>query len=457
MVRTLAPFAEANHDDLKTFLNKLKPLGQTPYYYAITQAIRDFDRPAAGVNRHLIVITDGKNFQVAGYGVPATPPGILVEKTADVKQALDSWVQRHPNESLSVDVIGFQTEEKEHDLIKDSQSWRVPVRFTPASNRAQLVRSLREKLGLRRYHVETSAGPYETVDLGKPAILDREPATTVEARVVVDRESPSVDRGSQFATCTLDRGQWLEYDLKPRGLELRSYVREELASAVARDPGSNLNYRVVAHLTDRTGNEVEFPISLQCEDRSRVTRRPTESWVEIRPRGQLTPVFRFYDPPLEDQRPVPVLRCRVPQWGREQRKQAEIQLFCKFTQTTEPQQQILVGSAFNNPIPFTPVGKLQVWIRKQRLKDQTGFAVEVVEDYSLVEGNELRQLKVEMFEPPKTSREEIDTASRLIRHTFVYSEITEQEVNRRVVRLTSRRQLEKGALTLSEPLVVDVE
>lgn len=442
----IAPFGQPERQAIAKKLEGLHALGITPSYLAIIRAVeQDFDDNLSVGTRRIIMVTDGENNQEDN--------GLLKDasqrKSAqNVIDALKLRASRHPGQPVELDVVLFP-EKIPTELERLANEQQVKINFRSAGDVETLIRRLRALVGAYTYHVEAGGVALPEKDLGAETEVKLQQAAAANCRVLID------DTTIASEPFLLDRGQRVDFIVRNESLRLQADPPTGLASAVVTDPQSpETSYQVTAHRTIRTGNQVEFPISLQDHSRIRVTRRPAETWVEIRPRGQMSPVFRFYDPEFVDKQPLPMLLCRVPQWGREQWKQAEIRLFGKFRRKTDPQHVVRVDAAAGQNVQVPGLEGLDVSVRREPVDD--GFRVVVVEDHSRRNGD-LYQLKVEMYPPAQRWSEEIDSAHRMIRHRFVYPRTGEQQVGTYEVRFTSRAGLEDRSVKLAEPLVVDVE
>jgi hypothetical protein len=439
------PFGRAEYAQITERLKLLEPWGATPYYLAIINAVeQDFDFTAPVSSRRVVVITDGLNDQEDNGITPATAK----RRETDVINVLRRHDALHPGQPIHVDVVRFRVREAD-PLQEAAQGLRSRVTFHSADDREALLRRLREAVGLYTYQVEVDGRRLPPQELGVATTIDLGPAGAV-CRVLIDNAASS---NSAFASepFLLERGQRVDFALKSNGLTLVAKEPEGLTHAVVSDPEApETRYRITAHRTRREiGRDVTFPISLQDESRRRVTRMPVESWVEIRPRGQTAPVYRFYDPEFEDKQPQPMLLCRVP-WPRDQ-LQAEITLFARFQlPETQPQKTIRVRDA---AVQGVEMPGLKFSVHKQPEGD--GFRVIVRAEHA-AEG-ELHRLKVEMHPPAARLTEQIDSQLREVRYLFDYPRVTETQVDQYEIRIITRDQLEKRAVKLGEPLIVGVE
>jgi hypothetical protein len=226
--------------------------------------------------------------------------------------------------------------------------------------------------------------------------------------------------------------------------------------------GKPSNYIVRAHRPRREGTSVRFPVSLQLDPRvTHFTARPAETWVEITPLANSTPVgepFVFYDRNLEPDTPVPVAAWTASDWPPAADR-ARIRYWCK-DRPTDPVQEISLGDVRNSPAryrEFQPVpGVAGVELSIDQMDDSTGnFQINVVERHG-VQSPGIDALRVH-FETdhgikPNRITHQFDSQNRIATHTFYFSpelrnRVEQVEVSR--ISIAKGEDVKDGALQLA--------
>jgi hypothetical protein len=167
-------------------------------------------------------------------------------------------------------------------------------------------------------------------------------------------------------------------------------------------------------------------------------------------RAATAPVYTFYDLQFEPDRPVPVLSFTAPKWPVEA-KQANIQLWCKFEKTS-PDKVTTVAGLRQDRIQLDGVN----FELETGRPEQPGepYRVTVIERHPPESG--LDRVKVEMTPPPAMVIHRFNADAAVVRHTFFYEEISDAQISRHKVLLTTRKRLIDQAVTVDPPLEVTV-
>ena len=113
-IRPLVSFGRSDTDMIQKTLDRLRPLGETPLYLAIEQAIKDLNSrhrapQAPGVSppqRHIVVITDGVEDTSDNQGSR--------QLISDIGDLRDKLLKEGDNKDIRLDIVGF-------DLDADAQ------------------------------------------------------------------------------------------------------------------------------------------------------------------------------------------------------------------------------------------------------------------------------------------------------------------------------------------------
>ncbi|MBC8873312.1 MAG: hypothetical protein H8E44_28075, partial [Planctomycetes bacterium] len=340
---SMRPLDKAQHGAILAQMPDLQPCGQTPLYYALKLAFQEDDFILAKKDepKHMVVITDGLNFQtncltIEKVGKPTTKADVLKIRE-----------QMNPYRDVQIDIVGLDmvrlrqqgTAEQQSQLAELEQLARATGGdYYDAADTATLTKALREALRLVEYSV---SGPgadeagVERMDLGTSWVVPNVPPSPTPYVVQlhgVDRAPSAVVQieGGEATELACDKANnqlvYPRYD--PRSYDPRDDKRGR--EHEVKDPLGSGTYVVQAMLPQRFGNDVHFFVYVQHIDPLTFTTRPKHVWAEIRPAGTSSDrVFRFFDLDFVPERPVPVFRFVAQDWPKEE-KDAEIKLWFQF-------------------------------------------------------------------------------------------------------------------------------
>ncbi len=376
---------------------------------------------------------------------------------------------RPENRDIRLDVVGFLLPERgpelEQALGEDAKSYNMSVADIKASYDElgrlaaqahggfhsvmapmRMTEKLEETLRLSRYAVHrdgTAAEPaLRELNEPWPIALDRAEVARSGGLPYV-ASVPSRGATARVVLSGLEAVQlWLSDDEKR--LVHRRYedgLRQFRENVV--DPlDAQRRLFVAAHLPTVKGNRVEFYFSVQNQAAEQFSARPVESWVEIRPvlpAGAKGPLYLFYDMQYKPDCPVPVLQCAAPDWP-EAAEEADVQLACKFART--PPEQT---TAAEETRTLTFEGAT-LEIRPQPNSTQGQPRIVVLE--RLAAGAELNGLKVEVVPEPVMAVHQYIPEAGIVRHTFTLAREGAVRGASPAVRVTSRRQALKDAVSV---------
>jgi hypothetical protein len=453
-------FGKVELDKVTEKLDWLEPMGETPLYLSIIEAFKALRTEAESQQRYIVVITDGVNEQSSGG-----PPDAK-KSSADIERAL----KLPGNQGIRLDIVGFElraadpSEERKLQDLKDL-AHQTGGDFYSAVDSRSLLRALRKSLALAQYVVQRAedGSPVtpRPLELGTTAVIDQ--PVDRKLRYVVRIEDPERPARAEFE---LEGGEALELYVKddPRRQQ-RRLVHHRYEPKELRDARDNLpdpldpqqRFFVAAHLPDRRGSLVSFPISVQNADAEKFSPRPAEAWVQIRPvmpkGGAAAPLYTFYDLSFQPERPVPVLSCVALTWP-EEAKEAQCQLWFK-PKKTEPDKVISLGGLQSGQLTIDGLPGVTIEAETKRgTKPGDPYRVIVTEQHPV--GSDLYSLKVEMDHPPPKILHRFNPEIGVIHHEFFYEDTAAGEIRNYSVRLTTRKRLEDQAVTLPQPLVVTI-
>jgi hypothetical protein len=455
----LGAFSDRVRRDVEPRLAALSAMGQTPLYLAIIQAIEATRREPPKNRLHVVAITDGFNDQTSGG-----PPGARKFRK-DVEDVLEALGDR----SVQLDIVGFDLVAKTPDEQTSQRdvvalATRTGGAFHSAADPSSLLAALEKSLGLAQYTVQpvaSSSGaappPVSPVELGRTVTVEQPPGVKREYRVaLVAAERPAATE------IVLEGGEAIELYLttdgqrRERRLEHRRYDRDLRASAAdVSDPlVPQRRFFVGAHLPQRLGRAVRFPLSIQNADAGQFSPRPVEVWAEIRPQlpdRSLGPAYAFYDLTFEADRPVPVLTCLAPAWP-DNAASATIRLWFKMSRT-EPEHVVPLARFADQAIILESAPEVRFSLElRRREKPEDPHQVILIERHP--PGSGLDAAKVEMWPPPERTVHRYSFETATIRHTFVYGAVAGSPLQDARLLITSRQRLAEGAVALAEPLEV---
>ena len=444
VVQSFAPLTKGRLAQLDRELAKLWDLGHTPLYTAINQAVAELTKERAE-DKRVVVLTDGVHYQ---------------DDKAKRDSAWNDMQAAFKNDlHIHLDVVGIQIHPKNVELAEDYamrqflRELKTRGELHDADDPTGLEKALRKSLFLNKFTIERKGGAsYGPQDLNTPVEL--RPPVAGCYRASLDAEPPVVAKEMQ-----IEGGEWLEIylDNNRTGFIHHRYDRDlrEVWVPVPDDPKHACF--IGTHIPRWVGDSVDFYVSVQAADAEQFSPRPKEAWVQVTPvpasaRPADPKSYVFYDMDFEPDRPVPVLRCRVPRWPTEAKK-AEIQLWCKFCNT--PREEIAVG-AFRQKKPRladAPEVAFELETRRSETPDAP-YQVIVTERHPA--GAELFCVKVEMEPAPAEVHRLVNPAAGIIRHKFFFEgSLSTKDVDQYVVRLTSRKRLQQDAVQ-SDPLRVTI-
>ena len=340
----LDDFALPMAQEVVPIISELQPWGQSPLYLSLMQSLNEFSAGDENADRHVIVITDGANYQF----IPGSVTEVRPTTDQEVRQA---WQRgRAPVHILGLgmnrndqrDAIGEFTR-----LCHDTGG-----RFQSLSRSTDLAKALRDLLAPGNYRLLPSQDgnrPQQQERLGAPirvAPVPKSPETfLVEfknhelansggASTVTDGSSAETVGASAIEPVLLQGGESLQLYVNQLGTEIFAYPFDdnvagasELVSSTDRGTGNTTEHLVRVHDPERgMGNRMTFPVSWQRHDhdtttgktRWRFTRRPSSFWIDLQPmdrQGNLVgEPYAFFDAAFAAEKPVPLMNLVADNW-----------------------------------------------------------------------------------------------------------------------------------------------
>jgi hypothetical protein len=466
-VEQLLPLGQFNFQSAQQVFSALDSVkqgwGQSPLYYSVEQALReDFAAEGPATDRHIVVITDGRDYQ-------ARPGG---EGTASSSTVLQAWRERR----VPIHILSLGADVEEERAAADE--------FTRlAEQTGGIFRNLTGALDL-----QTTLDAIVTPDLYR--LERRDGSLAAEGELGMPLKDGSQRRADWYTTryenlaerIWLEGGEEIDLYFHPGGTAFYAfpYDHDVAAEALIGTTGARLAgphaFRVHRPLRDE--KNVHFSLSLQrlaaglnntAPDAWRWTPRPREIWLEVTPLASTgEPVgqsYIFYDANWEPEKPVPVLRFVAQRWPSGSPR-AAVRAWFKF-QTTAPQAVVPLtdivstdGSMQRSERQVAP--NVGITITAGRGPDgSSSYPVRIVERHagSTPDIGELKIL------PPRGDSvraarivRQFDALHGIVVHTFYYdssdanliARLKESEFD-----IVTRQAAQSGAMQ-AEPLVIEI-
>jgi hypothetical protein len=439
LVLPLGRFDSVEAGLVSSRLKSVKPWGQSPLYLALTDSIRDFAADKPDTDKSVVVITDGANYQFTPAGGGLSPPA---------HQTLNDVLSAWQGKNVPIYILGFGTAddaaaEREFTTLAEQTGGR----FFRINDGRDLLRTLRDRLGLGSYEVDTA---------GNAGAADRmtklNTGVTLSGLASAPRDY-TVRFQSTSAEVEVEGGEALELYASPDGtLRARSYDRDLPVEDVMSLDGDPKRYTVRVHRPRASGKIVRFPVSLQEND-AIYTRRPLETWIEITPivagRAEARPRYLYYDRKFEPGTPVPVVMCMATDWPAES-KQAQVRVWFKYEET-KPQQTIDLAEVVRDPVSYaggTPVrDQSDVKLRIQLpIEGDDSGELRVIEEHGAgSQGVHVIKVDVAGTAVDRVVRR-FDAARGLVVHTFQFGKPVREIAGSARLTITSRSAALQGAL-----------
>lgn len=355
-VLTLGEFDLATAQAMVPEIAGLKPWGQSPLYLSVLQSIQEFSVEDSKADRHVIVITDGANYQFIPPSANAQPP----TTSEDVRHA---WASNQ----VPVHILGLGMDrDRQRDAVQefDQLSRATGGRFQALGRSTDLGKALRNLLAPGMYRLlsyQDKDRPEVSITLGAATQVMPVPSTPelfavqYEGRQWVDPDAGSSDPATlAIEPIVLEGGEAYQLYVNEPGTEIYDYPFSDNVVAMAElvtPDGAATDHVVRIHRPDRQPPErVIFPVSWQRRDSDsdpedslwRATRRPEAVWIQIQPIGsdgnRMGQAYTFFDANYDLNEPVPVMslvasgwptrasRARVRLWSRPSEESTFIEL-----------------------------------------------------------------------------------------------------------------------------------
>jgi|694.fasta_scaffold05755_4 hypothetical protein len=342
-IETLSSLTEMNVGRAKTLIARISSVdawGQSPLYLAIDRALQEFPSQESHENSHVILLTDGTNYQFIDSTENVSPTTI-----ADV-------LRMHRKTPVPVHVFGIGMDRVKHSReISELESLTQATggSFETIQDQQDLGDAIQKLLRVGSFEVSSLADdPVEIKDaLWVPSSRTTQiqvPEATAEAMQVRYKNPRSGKSASQSTQDQNDLTEpiWLEggesislsADIDKRRLLAKPFHENVVATQVMVDAFGEPTKKVVRVHQPQWSEEGELSIPISWQDTWddpkepnpdlidwRFSRRPDSIWITLTPVGGSSELranrFVFYDRSFQKGLGVPVTHLRVLDWPAE--------------------------------------------------------------------------------------------------------------------------------------------
>ncbi|MFO0906570.1 MAG: vWA domain-containing protein [Pirellulales bacterium] len=449
-------------------VQRLKPWGQSPLYRSLLQARDDFEGEASDVNRSVVVITDGENYQYAG-----SDPALKAPQPATAQEVQAAFAgAKTPIYILGFGVTSADNPNAEREFTQLAEA--TGGGYFPVQNGRDLLKTLRTRLGLGTYTVVDGRGqPASGAERGESSVRLNTPVPIGDLSGAAQPYTVRFESAAE--PIELEGGESIVLQATADGRDLSAIPYEQglPTSDMLSTAGRKERFTVRAHRPQLEGRTARFRVSWQDED-LRFTPRPAELWIEIKPiladAGVEAQSYVFYDRQFASDEPVPVVDCVATNWPSGAR-QAEVRVWSKATATPAVQDVPLADvlanrERFQQPQVVSGADGLQFVCSIHESPGGAGpWEVRVVTQLTL-EGSDIAHLRVlwdgEFGVRPLRVVHRYEVSRRQAVHSFWFpAETAPKSVadGKGRIAFTHRSATRDGAFRTpnDRPLVVDVQ
>jgi hypothetical protein len=348
-VESVLPLSPLDLDTVKQAIpriNAVQPWGQSPLYLSLAQALSEFSDEDVDADRHVIVITDGANYQY----IPATESGVQATTGDDV---LGVWAQN----PVPVHILGLGMDRTDDQgVIAEFERLCVDTGggFQSLTGSTDLKAALSQLLDPGAYRLgrqEIESGRDRRATVGTPIRVTPAPRSaaqfwlTHEGRKFVDSETETTYfTGQATEELLLEGGESLQLYVDQQGAAIHAFAFDDdvaASTSLVTQDGESTDHVVRIHRPTRDPlGHVTFAVSWQRRDTRadalqgewRATDRPAAVWIEIEPvsseHGANELSYVFFDANYEPDQPVPLIHLVARDWP-ESASKARVRVWCQ--------------------------------------------------------------------------------------------------------------------------------
>jgi hypothetical protein len=448
---------------VEDLLAAVQPWGQTPLYLALVDAIGDFERDDADTEKHIIVITDGVNYQFS----PSASGRFAAPHPTTSDDVVAAWAKQEP----AIHLVGFGIPEQ--DVAAAEREYRNLIDrtggtyATTAADAQVLLAKLDQLLAKATYEVLDDAGQAVGVPIARDGSLGPEAELARLGEQLVIQPAPDQAREytvacQQLAESILLRGgEAAEFELSADGRRLtsRAYLAgsPRFGTLIAGASGPPVEDEFGVHRPVIQNDGVRFEFSIQ-NPRRRFTPRPAEVWIEVTTvdaeSQSAASAYTFYDAVFAADAPVPVIRWLAKGWpsGADA---ADVGCWFKMKPTpadvTIDASRVAVAPADRERLAEFPDVEFQM----ESISSADGRQIRVVEWHGENSAG-VGSLKVDLAPPagsdlqPARVIRTFDPDKRVAAHVFTLPGSGAEALHGWEIRLTAADSLRKDAVQLAK-------
>jgi hypothetical protein len=434
-----------------------EPLGNTPLYYSMSQALAEFQAVRDAESKHLIVITDGNDELLGGR-----------------PQWLEDFTRRTGRRNYGAEEIGKLLRDNFPDvdvtvlgIAMPSFSGRDPIntlaprniQFYTVSRQEELIASIEKALGLGRYTVHDVEKRSQAAEQKIPGICQLK---QWNIPAVYEVSMPAWTPVPKPARLFIEGGEAFELvlDAEQGGIVHRRYDPREFLPTTADTADAFVSVLYPTRESDR----VTFSVTLQNMNEKEFSPRPVGIWATITPvrtegGDDVGPSYHFFDRQFEARTPVPVLDFTIYAWPAEA-NWARLELWYRVAKELDPAFEDIKANAEKDLVTPADLKEFQVdgitgitfSVRRAPMETGNGTRVIVDERYDNG-GKDIHQTRIMATPPANNIIRSYNREGGFARHVFEYYGANNQNQPGKLL-ITSRERIQQAYSPLKKPLLV---
>lgn len=468
LVLPLGRFDSVMAGQVAALLQSVRPWGQTPLYRSLVAAVRDFDADPPDTDKHIVVISDGMNYQFT----PAASGQFAAANPTELDDVVTAWAKHQP----TIHIVGFGIPDSEAAAAE--QAYRELVSRTKGSYEISAVDAQALLGNLDRMLTKSTFRLLDTnnQDVGAPLEQDGSvsaetgPAHLGESMIVSPppHQLQDYEIACEGATAPLmlRGGENAVLELSNDGQRINSVAflegSPQFGPLIDGGLGRNTPFFVGAHRPVRGERGVQFLVSLQSQQ-GQFVPRPAEIWLELTPLlpdGQRSSSYLFYDSEFDPRAPVPALRWVAYGWPA-QAQRAAIRCWTK-VETSPIEVSVPVAELGPGPAERRTFSELPgVAMQLETIQREGQFGIRVIEWHG-ADSAGVGSLRVHLTGPagsalrPQRVVHTFSAEQRVAAHVFFLADLKAFAAEGWEIQLTKAGTIQQDAMLLAKPLEIDI-
>ncbi len=468
LILPLGRFDSVMAGQVAVLLQSVRPWGQTPLYRSLVDAVRDFDADPPDTDKHIVVISDGMNYQftpaASGQFAPANP--------TELDDVVTAWSKHQP----TIHIVGFGIPDTE--VAAAEQAYRELVSRTKGNYEISAVDAQALLGNLDRMLTKSTFRVRDANDQDVGAPLEQDGSVSVETgpaqlgESMVVTPSPhqlqtyAIECEGATAPLMLRGGENAVLELSNDGHRIDSIAflegSPQFSPLIDGGLGRTTEFVVGAHRPIRSKQGVQFLISLQSEQ-GKFVPRPAEVWLELTPvlpDGQRASSYLFYDGEFDPRAPVPALRWVANDWPA-QADRAAIRYWSKLdpspTEVAVPVGKLSPGPGERRTLSALP----GIAVQLETIQREGQLGIRVIEWHG-ADSAGVGSLRVHLAGPagsrlrPQRVVHTFSAEQRVAAHVFVLAELEPFSAEGWEIQLSEAATVQQDAMRLAKPLEIDI-